>query len=296
MCSRWWEVNNALKMHKLSIRFYFWLFSSVLLISGCANLFYYPDTRHHFFDPKDAGYMPENVYFEDTAQRKLHGWWLPAKKSPAKATIIFFHGNAENLTSHFLQLAWVTHEQYNVFIFDYPGYGRSEGKPTPRSCVESGHAAIDWVNTHKADDGPIIIYGQSVGGIIALRTAIDKKAEINLKLVVADSTFDSFQHIARVKLSHHWLTWPMQPLSYVFLSDRWTPKKLESLSPVPVLVIHGQRDKTVEPLFGDKIFKKLAEPKALWKIPEGRHTDVFWGHHFKYRSKFLSFLESLNHH
>ena len=281
-------------MSRVIIRFYFLLFSSLLLLNGCSSLLYHPDNKNRFFNPKAAGYVPENVFFTDAAQRRLHGWWFPAQKSPVKATIIFFHGNAENLTSHFLQLAWISAGNYNLFIFDYPGFGHSEGKPTPKSCLESGHAAVDWVNKHKVDDGPIIIYGQSMGGIIALRTAIDKKAETNLRLVVADSTFDSFQRIARAKLSHHWLTWPMQPLSYVLWSNRWVPENLESLSPVPVLVIHGQKDRIVEPIFGDLIFEKLAEPKILWRIPEGKHTDVFWGHNYRYRSKFLTFLESLD--
>ncbi|PTN11738.1 alpha/beta hydrolase [Nitrosomonas aestuarii] len=281
-------------MRKVINRFSFLFLACVLLLYGCSGLFYYPDDKHRFYDPQAAGYSPENIFFTDVAQRKLHGWWFPAKKSPAKATIIFFHGNAENLTSHFLQLAWVSAEHYNLFIFDYPGFGRSEGKPTPKSCLESGYAAVDWVNKHRANNGPIIIYGQSVGGIIALRTAIDKKTEINLKLVVADSTFDSFQQIARVKLSRHWLTWPMQPLSYILLNDRWAPDNLESLSPVLVLVIHGEKDRIVEPMFSDMIFEKLVEPKTLWKIPGGGHIDVFWGHEFKYRSKFLTFIERLD--
>ncbi len=283
-----------IKIRKVINRFYFLFLPCVLLLYGCSGLFYYPDNKSLFYDPEAAGYAPENIFFTDVAQRMLHGWWFPAKKSPAKATIIFFHGNAENLTSHFLQLAWISAENYNLFIFDYPGFGRSEGKPTPKNCLESGYAAVDWVSKHKAKDDPIIIYGQSVGGIIALRTAMDKKSEINLKLVVADSTFDSFQQIARVKLSHHWLTWPMQPLSYIFLSDRWAPENLELLSPVPVLVIHGEKDKIVEPILGAIIFEKLAEPKTIWKIPEGRHIDVFWGHEYKYRSKFLTFIESLD--
>ena len=274
-------------------RFYFLFFSCLLLLSGCSSLFYYPDNKNRFFNPKAAGYAPEDIFFKDIAQRKLHGWWFPVQKSPAKATIIFFHGNAENLSSHFLQLAWISAEGYNFFIFDYPGYGRSEGRPTPKSSLESGHAAVDWVRKHKAKDVPIIIYGQSLGGYIALRTAIDKKPEINLKLVVADSTFDSFRRIARTKLAHHWFTWPMQPLSYILLNDRWAPANLKSLSPIPALVIHGQKDRTVEPEFGDMIFEKLAEPKTLWKIPNGLHTDVFWGHDYKYRRKFLAYLESL---
>ena len=270
------------------------IISVSILLCSCASLFYYPNKERLYYDPKVMGYEPEDVYFTDTAQRKLHGWWFPAQKSPAKATIIFFHGNAENLTSHYLHLAWITAGSYNLFIFDYPGYGLSEGEPTPKSCLESGHAAIDWVTKNKSLNDPLIIYGQSMGGIVALRTAIDKKSEINLKLVVADSTFDSFQRIARTKLAHNWLTWLIQPLSYVLLSDHWAPEDLKSISPVPVLVIHGLKDVVVEPELGEKIFEKLAEPKTLWRIPDGAHTDVFLQNDRGYRDKFLSFLEHLD--
>jgi pimeloyl-ACP methyl ester carboxylesterase len=277
------------------IRLFFLIIPGSLLLSSCSNLFYYPNKGHIYYAPEITGYTPEDVYFTDAAQRKLHGWWLPAKKTPTKATIIFFHGNAENLTSHYLHLAWITAEEYNLFIFDYPGYGLSEGKPTPESCVDSGHAAVDWVINNKSPkDEPIIIYGQSMGGIVALRTAIDKKSEINLKLVVADSTFDSFQHIAQNKLAKSWLTWLIQPLSYILLSDHWAPGDLKSISPSPVLVIHGLKDVIVEPELGERIFEKLAEPKTLWKISDGTHTDVFWQHNHQYRGKFLTFLKNLD--
>ena len=287
------DLPYSVIMKKAFTRF-FLIISGVILLSSCSSLFYYPNKGRLYYDPKAMGYTPEDIYFTDIAQRKLHGWWFPAKKFPAKATIIFFHGNAENLTSHYLHLAWITAEGYHLFIFDYPGYGLSEGKPTPESCLDSGHAAVNWVAKNKSPDDPIIIYGQSMGGIVALRTAIDKKAEINLKLVVADSTFDSFQRIARAKLAQSWLTWWIQPLSYVLLSDYWAPEDLKSLSPVPVLVIHGLKDVVVEPELGEEVFEKLAEPKTLWTIPDGAHTDVFWQHDHKYRDKFLSFLEHLD--
>lgn len=74
------------------------------------------------------------------------------------------------------------------------------------------------------------------------------------------------------------LCWPLQPLSYLLLSDRWAPTHLETLAPVPVLVIHGQQDNVVEPQFGEAIYEKLAEPKSIWRIPNGSHTDIFWQH------------------
>ena len=260
---------------------------------GCSSFFYYPTKNHIFLDPKKIGYEPEDVYFTDVGNRKLHGWWFPSAKKPAKATVVFFHGNAENLSSHFLQLAWLTDSGYNLFIYDFPGYGYSEGKPNPQSCVESGYAAVDWVVNRTSKNEPLVIYGQSLGGIIALRTALDKKSNLNLKLVVADSTFSSFQTIAKGKLSQSWLTWLLQPLSYILLSDNWAPKNLKDLSPIPTLVIHGQLDRGVEPEHGEKIFAELSEPKTIWRIPDGTHIDVYWRHNRKYRTQFLDYLKSL---
>lgn len=267
---------------------------STWLLTSCSGVLYYPSQNRLYYDPKSVGFSPTDIYFTDATQRKLHGWWFRSAITPAKATVIFFHGNAENLTSHFMHLAWITAEGYNLFIFDYPGYGLSEGKPTPQSCVESGHAALDWVLSHDPENLPMIIYGQSMGGIIALRTIIDKREDINLKLVVAESTFDSFQQIARHKLSQHWFTWLLQPLSYLLLSDRWAPTHLETIAPVPVLVIHGQQDNVVEPQFGEAIYEKLSEPKSIWRIPNGNHTDIFWQHEKKYRTVFLNFLTQLD--
>lgn len=167
-----------------------------------------------------------------------------------------------------MHLAWITAEGYNLFIFDYPGYGLSEGKPTPQSCVEAGHAALDWVLSHDTKNLPMIIYGQSMGGIIALRTVIDKRADINLKLVVAESTFDSFQQIARHKLSQHWLTWPLQPLSYLLLSDRWAPPLIwKHLRQCLCLSFMSNKTTLSDPNLVKQFMKSLLNPNRYGAFP-----------------------------
>jgi hypothetical protein len=268
---------------------YVFLATLMSLLSGCSHLFYYP-TDKFYYDPSKFLLSPQDVWL-DADGEKIHAWYFEPKKGPSKGSLVFFHGNAENLTSHYIHLSWLPAEGYSFLIFDYPGYGRSSGKPTPESTVKAGMAAIEWMA--KKDPRPLVVYGQSLGGAVAQRAVLELKDHVPFKGVVLDSTFNSYGKIARLKMSHAWFTWPFQPLTYLLLSDRWAAKDVAKISPIPVLVIHGTADYVVEPELGQELFEKLAEPKELWVIPGGSHTDVFFNQSAPYREKFLEWLAKL---
>ncbi|MBX3034084.1 MAG: alpha/beta hydrolase [Bdellovibrionaceae bacterium] len=261
-------------------------------LSGCMTFFYYP-TSKTYFDPAQAGLRPEDVTFTTGSGEKIHAWWFESAVRPSKGTIVFFHGNAENLTSHFASLMWLPKEGYSYLIFDYPGYGRSTGRTTAKGTVEAGHAALEWVHRNK-DPRPLIIYGHSLGGNVALRTALELRGEIPYKAIVIDASFPSYQKIAANKLSQFWITWPLQPLAYLLVSDSYAPKGIQQLSPVPMLIIHGQSDLAVEPEYGERLYELAGDPKEIWRIPGGVHGSTFWSHDLVYRRKFLDYLTSLD--
>lgn len=262
---------------------------ALILFSGCSGIMYYP-TQNIYFDPAEIDLHPESIYFKNFKNQTLHGWWFESKSKPSKGTLVFFHGNAENLTSHFMQLSWLPAEGYSYFIFDYPGYGQSEGAANTGNVVRSGYDAILWVHKNK-DPRPLIIYGQSIGGITALKGALDVKKTIPLRLVIIDSSFSSYQKIARYKMSLSWITWLLQPLTYILISDEYAPQNLQDLSPTPVLLIHGQSDQIVEPRWSDEIFVQLKDPKEIWKIPRANHTQTFWIDNMSYRKKLVDYLD-----
>lgn len=266
--------------------------SATLFLSGCMSFFYYP-SKKNFFDPLRAGLLQEEVDFQTSSGDTVHAWWFRSFVKPSKGTIVFFHGNAENITSHFASLAWIPKEGYSYLIFDYPGYGRSSGTPTPKSTIEAGKAAIDWVHGNK-DQGPLIIIGQSLGGNIALKSLLDLNGKFPLKAIVIDCSFPSYQKIAAGKLSQSWITWILQPLAYVLISDEYAPKGIQRLAPTPMLVIHGQKDVTVEPEYGDQIYAMAGEPKQMWKIPDGTHGSTFWSHDRVYQKKLVEYLSALD--
>src|SRR5690606_22141072 len=113
------------------------------------------------------------VFFKAKNGNQLFGWYFKNRKGVSpKATVVFFHGNAENLSSHYLSLAWLVDYPYDFFIFDYQGYGRSHGDPSPQKTVEDGIAALELMN-ERAPGRPLIVFGQSLGGAIALRTVVE---------------------------------------------------------------------------------------------------------------------------
>lgn len=265
-----------------------------LPLSGCSGLLYYP-SRQLFYPPEKFGLKPEEVHFESKAGAKLFGWYFQnrAKKTP-KALVVFYHGNAENISSHYLNTYWLLEHGYDLFAFDYQGYGRSEGTPSPRGTVEDGEAALEWA-VKRAPGVPIVIFAQSLGGAIGLRNAIDMKDKIPLRFVAVDSTFRSYRTVARRVMARGWLTWPFQWLGWLVMSDAVAPKgEIAKLAPVPLLVIHGDADQVVEFANGEDVFAEAAEPKEFWRVPGGQHTDVFSRQsETNWRYRFLEKLESV---
>ncbi|MDB5036822.1 MAG: alpha/beta hydrolase fold containing protein [Bacteriovoracaceae bacterium] len=265
--------------------------SFAILLGGCSSLLYH-QSQGVFFPPAQFHLKPDEVTFMTSNQKKLHGWYFHSPKK-TKALIVFFHGNAENLTSHYTNLRWALPEGFDYFIFDYEGYGESEGTPTPRGTVEDGKAAIRWAHAYRPKL-PLIVFGQSLGGAISLRTLIEMKNEIPIKLCVIEGGLDSYEAAGAKVLAKSWLTWPFQWISYLLLSDRYAPgDRISEISPVPIWVIHGTKDQTVDYELGRRVFEKAKQPKEFWSVENGQHLDAFWAHDLKYRKKFIEKVNEL---
>lgn len=273
------------------MRIFFVFLGLFVFMTGCSSFLYYP-SQERFFDPSKAQISFQDTWVKTPDGIHLHGWHFKNQvMNHAKATLIFFHGNAENLTSHFASLAWILPYGYDYFIFDYRGYGQSEGKPNPENTVKDGTLIIREIY-HQNLKSPLIIFGQSLGGAIAMRSVIELKNEIPIKLVVVDSSFASYRSVAQHVLSHHWLTWLFQPLAFALLSDEWAPgTQIAELAPTPLVVMHGDHDQVVDFELGEQIFNFAKNPKEFWKIEGGRHTDAFWKHGSLYRERFLRRME-----
>lgn len=260
-------------------------------LSGCSSLLYHPTQVLHY-EPKQLNLKPEDIFIQVDPSITLHGWYFKSETKP-KGVIVFFHGNAQNLTSHYVNLSWIVKEGFDYFIWDYRSYGQSTGEPSPKNTVEDGVRVIQHLYS-KNPKLPLFVLGQSLGGAVAMRSVVELGGQIPIRAVIADSTFQSYQSVGRSVLSKHWLTWLFQPLVYLVLSDKYAPEgKVSQISPIPLLVIHGKKDPVIDYKFGLELFEDAAEPKQFLSVEEGTHISGFWAsNRDEVRKEFLEFLNT----
>lgn len=257
----------------------------LLLLSGCSSLLYYP-TQIEYFKKNDLPYRIQDFTFMSTDGSQIHAWYFHSKNPKGK--ILFFHGNAQNLSAHFGMLSWIVDYNYDLMIFDYPGYGKSTGVPTPESTVLSGVAAINQIETINPNL-PLFLYGQSLGGQI-LQKSINLHNKKNYKAVFIEASFISYRSIARRMAAKSWITWLLQPVAWLVMSDRWAGDPA-LISPVPIYILHGDQDQVIPIDQGEVVFEKSLEPKK-WKVFEdGQHSNTYFIKKGIYRRYLLEALD-----
>ena len=268
--------------------------------TGCSHLVYHPSDLMFLSNPKAVEKLREEVVFKSLDGTKLTGWFFKTKITPCKGTVIQFHGNAENLTSHFMSIYWMVEQGYDFFAFDYRGYGISEGEPNQKGLNQDAVAAIRYILKRQepvaAGVHDIVLYGQSLGGAVLMRAYADVTPEekTRVKALVIESSFDSYHGIASDILSRSFLTWLFQPLGYVLVSNEYGPAdSIPKISPTPLFVMHGDQDKVIPLRFGKKIFEEAHEPKHFLLVPGAGHIACMGVEKGKYRPELLKFLDAL---
>jgi hypothetical protein len=269
-----------------------WLMLTLaVVLTGCTGVFFQP---HHIEvrTPDKLGLNYEDVYFESGDGVHLHGWFLPAQ-APAQGTIFFLHGNAENISTHIGAVYWLPNQHFNVFIFDYRGYGFSEGAPSLPGAIADVESAFKWLLARKdIDPKRIVVFGQSLGGSLATYFTATTPHRSSIRALVIESAFSSYRDIAREKLASFWLTWPLQyPLSWTVEDDASPIRVIGKVSPIPLLVIHGDADSIVPIVHGRRLYDAAGEPKEFWTVAGGNHIDAF--RHVGYHERFVNYLRKM---
>lgn len=244
---------------------------------------YHPTKKIHY-TPTDIGLKYKEATFKSTNNCKLHGWFIPSEN--AKATLLFCHGNAGNI-SHRVDIIKIFHDlNLNVFIFDYRGYGKSSGKPSEKALYNDTFSAYRYLT--KKFNGRIknlVIYGKSIGGNIAI-DLVSKLSpnNIRVKALVTDSAFTSAVDMGK----------EMFPFIPSILLDKLIYIDFNAISKIkkiyiPKLIIHSQNDKIVPFKLGKKLFKKAPKPKEFFSI-NGSHNESIIMYENKYRKKLSNFL------
>jgi hypothetical protein len=246
-----------------------------LALGGCTGVIFHP-MRELVLTPDQIGLEYEEVEFEATDGVRLHGWFLPAR-APRRGSILFLHGNAENISTHIASVAWLPARGFDVLLFDYRGYGRSEGSPSLAGLHLDFDAALATMAARpEPDPDRIVVFGQSLGASLAITALAASPRREQVRALVIEGAFTSYRELAREKLAGFWLTWPLQAPLGLTIDDSYRPiDAIGELAPLPLLIVHGEADRVVPPAHALALYEAAHPPKTLWLVPGAGHISAF---------------------
>lgn len=219
----------------------------------------YPDGN---WQPETYGLKAEDCFFTTSDGLKLHGWFF--RVDNPRATMLWCHGNAGNITHRLDNIQKLLPLGINVFIFDYRGYGRSEGEPSEEGLYADARAAYDFLTGEKSiRSDSIVVFGRSIGSVVA----VDLAAERPCRGLILESSFPSAKAMARE-------LFPFLPL-HLFLRSRFDADSKIARIKVPILFIHGIEDRTVPIHLGKQLFERANQPKTFYEIRGADHNDTY---------------------
>lgn len=242
--------------------------------------FFYPQAVIEI-TPEEAGMEYEDVCFGSQDKTALNGWFVPAPG--ASYTILFAHGNAGNISHRITKIELFKKLGYNVFIFDYRGYGKSKGRPSEKGFYKDAQGAYDYlIRTKGFKPEQIIGYGESLGAAVM----VDLASKNKLGALIIDSVFSSTKDMAKV-------VYPFLPLPEWFFATRWDSlNKIKSVPNMPKLFMHSREDEIVPFRLGYKVYDAALLPKDFLEL-NGGHNDTVFNFYDVFKDGVDSFLREL---
>ncbi|MFB3134581.1 MAG: alpha/beta hydrolase [Rhodospirillales bacterium] len=227
------------------------------------NILYFPDTSVP--SPVHSG-VPEMqpVTLETEDGLKLLAWYRAAEGKPV---LVYFHGNAGNIGARGFKVRPYLDAGFGVLLVSYRGYGGNPGSPTDEGLYADARAALDFLKARGVAPERTVLYGESLGTGVAVQMASELGPENPVAALVLEAPFTSMGDVA----AHHY---PYVPARWL-IKDRFDSAAKIGGVKAPVLVIHGDRDRTIPVKFGKLLFEAAVEPKEGRWLEGGDHNDLY---------------------
>ncbi len=259
-----------------------WLSLSLLIYVFQPNFIYYPHPDV-LATPATVGLQYDDINLTTSDGVKLNGWWIPASSSHEDTyTLLFFHGNAGNI-SHRLDSIQLFHKLgLSVFIIDYRGYGNSEGNISESGTYQDALAAWQYLTEEQSiPANRIIIFGRSLGGAVASWLA----TQTSPAAIILESTFTSIADIGK----HYYPYLPTQLLARIRYPSIERVIQFNS----PTLFIHSKSDDIIPFKHGQQLFEAAKQPKFFLEII-GDHNTGFATSGPRYTDGIETFIKQIN--
>lgn len=218
----------------------------------------------HAATPAEIGLDHEDIWLTNKLGTRIHGWWLPHENP--RFTVLFAHGNGGNI-SHRLETFRILHTLgLSTFIYDYTGYGLSDGEPSEQGMEADALAAWEWLVKEKGiPPEEIVLFGRSLGGAVTARLAADISTNGNSPAgIILESTFTSVPDMGAY--IYPWL--PVRQLA------RYSYDSVDALSSVnlPALFAHSQDDEIVPYSIGLRLYESYQGPKTFFELSNDHNS------------------------
>ncbi len=205
--------------------------------------------------------QPEDISFSSPDGLRLHGWWLPHPS--ARATLIWYHGNAGNISTRWQNLKFLKALRVNLFVFDYRGYGKSDGVPDEAGLQEDSLSAYDFlVKEKRISPERLFLLGRSLGGVFAAYTASQRPSAG----LIIESSLTSARDMAGVM-------YPYLPIGWAVNARLDTLSRVARLT-LPKLFVHGTVDQVIPFAIGNRLYEAAAPPKIFYPIQGASHFNL----------------------
>ncbi len=251
------------------MKYLYLIFSSIVIAYFVLLVFIYFYQRNLLYHPSDNNYQNDKIQFsydeifikvDDKIKLKS---WIINKNLKKFKTLLFFHGNAGELSNRIYKLNELNKLDINILLISWRGFSGNEGSPTEENLYKDAKAAIKWLNRKEVENNKIILYGESLGTGVAVE--IGKKNNFNS--IILESPFTSMENAAKIY-------YPYLPVK-LLLKDKYNSiSKIKKIT-TPILIMHGKKDDIVPFSMGKELFEKANNPKYSYFTSDDDHMMEF---------------------
>ena len=259
------------------------------------KLFYFPGDKADFLAPDaDISNVEKSTHLSSLGE-KISVWHLRAKNP--KARIVHCHGSGFNVSSHYPHVSWLPEHGYEVIMFDYPGYGDSEGTPNRASTVAAARDVISHFSESAPVGLPVFVLGQSLGGNIAAVALTESPPLRRVTGVILDSMYSSFKVLGAAKIKRKYLSNGSTAAHFAanlvgsLISDTNSPLSRAEKLKLPALILHSRNDTIVPYKESLNFYNRMTSSDVeFWSHMNSGHTDVLQNNLDGYREKMISWM------
>ena len=245
------------------------LFFSIILIYLIIVAYMYLNQRKLLYLPSENNYLDDQIDFNfkevfiDVEKNLKLKAWLIENDFKNKKTLVFFHGNAGNLSNRTYKLNQLSKLDLNIIILAWRSFSGNEGEPSEQNLYNDAKKTIDWLNSRGVKNKNIILYGESLGTGIAVELSQTNQ----FGGIILESPFTSMTNAA--KNIYPWL-----PVKYLLKDKYDSEKKIKNLQ-IPILIMHGKKDNIVPFKMGKKLYDLANNPKFFYFTENDDHMLTF---------------------